>query len=184
MPLVTICTKPGLNDLASDTQDPCADQGQKPVIKSLFICLSCGFPFPSVRQVLCHLHCALSLAEWWGQQPLLVSEPSFSAGARPHPLYCMSSEGGHCLPRGSTAVQDQICSTHVPNMRCSREPLALHRGSSTLHHSLPRAQVCRIHPDPGWHLHLVKHGSEGSGTICHVGGYPRKALDASVPPGL
>lgn len=70
MPLVTVSTKLGLNDLANDTQDTCADQRQKAVIKSLFICLSCGFPFPIVHQVLSP---PLSLAEWRGQQPLLVS---------------------------------------------------------------------------------------------------------------
>lgn len=49
----------------------------------------------------------------------------------------------------------------------------LHRISGT---SQGEQLIAVTHPDPGWHLHLVKHEGEGSGAACQVGGYPEKAL--------
>lgn len=138
--------------------------------KSLFICVSCGFPFPIVHQVLSP---PLSLAEWWGQQPLLVSDPSSSAGARPPSLL----HDKWRRPLSPMRVQSSVRS----NLQDPHSKYEVLQGSSTLHHSLPHAHVCKIQPEPGWHLHLVKHGSEGNGAMCQVGGYPRKALQCFCP---
>lgn len=162
MPLVTICTKLGLNDLASDTQDTCPDQRQKPVIKSLFNCLSCGFPFPVVHQVLSP---PLSLAEWWG------TAATVDVWAQ---LLCKSKKRRPLCPM-------RVQSSMRSNLQHTRSKCEVLQGSSTLHHSLPHAHVCKVHSDPGWHLHLVKHGSEGNGATCQVGRYPKKALQCSCP---
>lgn len=33
-----------------------------------------------------------------------------------HPLHCMVNKGGHCLPWGTGAVQDPVCSTQLANI--------------------------------------------------------------------
>lgn len=74
-----------------------------------------------------------------------------------------------------------ICSTQLPNIGCSRGPLTLLRGSSTLQRSLSHAWFCSILSDPGWHLCLVKHRVEDSGTPCQGGGQLGKAPQCFSP---
>lgn len=94
MQLVTLCTI-GLNDLASDTQDPCAERGQKAVIKSLFICFSYKFPFLTVHQAPRPLR---HLRESGGDSSHRQRPSPASLLEQGHPLHRTVSEGGYCLP--------------------------------------------------------------------------------------
>lgn len=94
---VTICTKLGLNDLASDTPHPCAEWGQKTVSKSLFICLSYEFPLLTVHRAPHHLQCLWESggdsSHCWCLSPASLLEQG-------HSLHCMVGKGGHHLPWG------------------------------------------------------------------------------------
>lgn len=169
MQSVTICTKLGLNDLASDTQHPCAGWGQKTVSKNLFICLSCEFPFLTVHRTLHHLQCLWesdgdSSHCWWLSSASLLEQG--------HSLHCMVSKGGHHLPWGFGAVQYPICSTQLPNIRCSRGLSALLMGSSTLQHIAALTLPCmglQQMPRPG--LAPSPSGTRGWGLWYRLSGW-------------
>lgn len=165
MPLVISCTNLGLNDLSSDTQDPCADQRQEAVIKSLFICLSHGFPF-----LQCIRCCHLCLWQNVGDNN---HWSSVSLQEQGNLLYCTSSKG---QPLSVMRVQGSVRSNfQVPNMRCSRG--AAHCTTHPPMHTSARSTQTQAGTFTWWNMG-VRAMVPGT---CQAGGYPRKALQCFCP---
>lgn len=158
----------GLSDLASDTQDPYAEWGQKAVSKSLFICLSYEFPFLVVHQAPHPLQC---LQESGGDGSYHQCLKSFAGAGLPSALH-----GEQRRPLSPMKDWGSVGSNLQHPASKYLGPLALLSESSTFQCSLSHARVCSTLPDAGWHLLMLKHRVEGNGTACWDGGYPEYPL--------